>query len=203
MQRLSDVKLTHIVDAGVPGTGMPSFHSLGASGIKSVVSYLRTLQGGGKSDIPRGNPRTGESLFFAQSSCAECHMIAGKGGFLAADLSSYGNAHSFDEIREAITNPDMTRKTGEKVVTAITRDGEKYAGLVRNEDNFSLQLQTVDGRFHFFIKSELQALERGPQSVLSAGYHSTIDGRDLDNVISFLISSARSNKNQAVSGEAE
>jgi putative heme-binding domain-containing protein len=182
---------------------MPSFHSLGASGIKSVVSYLRTLQGGGKSDIPRGNSRTGESLFFAKSSCAECHMIAGKGGFIAADLSSYGNTHSFDEIREAITNPDMTRKTGERVVTAITRDGEKYAGLVRNEDNFSLQLQTVDGRFHFFIKSELQTLERGPQSVLPVGYHSIIAGRDLDNVISFLISSARSNKTQAVSGEAE
>src|SRR5689334_8872691 len=52
MQRLSDIKLTRIVDVGVPGTGMPGFHSLGESRIKSVVSYLRTLQGGGKSDIP-------------------------------------------------------------------------------------------------------------------------------------------------------
>jgi cytochrome c oxidase cbb3-type subunit 3 len=203
VQRLSDIKLTRIVDVGVPGTGMPGFHSLGASRIKSVVSYLRTLQGGGKTDPFRGNPRTGESLFFAKSSCAECHMIAGKGGFLAADLSSYGNTHSFEEIREAITNPDVARKLGEKVVTAITRAGEKYAGLVRNEDNFSLQLQTVDGRFHFFIKSELQSLERGQESVLPAGYHSAIGGRELDNIISFLISSARSNTTQAASGEAE
>src|SRR2546430_4190654 len=48
-QRLPDLKLARVVNAGVPGTGMPSFHSLGPFKIQSVVSYLRMLQGGGKS----------------------------------------------------------------------------------------------------------------------------------------------------------
>jgi cytochrome c oxidase cbb3-type subunit 3 len=203
MQRLSDLKLTRVVDAGVPGTGMPSFHSLGASGIKSVVSYLRTLQGAGKSAILPGNPQRGESIFFARSGCSDCHMIGGKGGFLGSDLSSYARTRSAGEIRDAIKNPDSARKAEEKIVLAVTRDGKRYAGLVRNEDNFSLQLQTVDGNFHFFMKSELQTLERQAQSVLPAGYHSALGGRDLDDVISFLIISSRTSKTAAVPGEAD
>jgi cytochrome c oxidase cbb3-type subunit III len=203
MQRLSDVKLARIVDAGVPGTGMPSFHSLGASGIKSVVSYLRKLQGEGKSPTLPGNPQKGDSIFFAKSSCSDCHMVGGKGGFLAADLSSYASTHSSDEIRETITNPDSTRKASEKIMAVVTRSGESYSGIVRNEDNFSLQLQTVDGNFHFFMKSELQTSKRQAQSVLPAGYHSALPSRDLDDVISFLIRSARASKTAAVSGEAD
>ena len=202
-QRLSDVKLARIVDAGLPGTGMPSFHSLGASGIESVVSYLRTLQGGGKSARLPGNPKKGELIFFARSGCSDCHMVGGKGGFLASDLSSYARTRSADAIREAITSPESARKAGEKIMMAVTREGKKYIGVVRNEDNFSLQLQTVDGSFHFFVKSELQTLERQPQSVLPADYHSAVSGRALDDVISFLIRSARSSKTGAVSGEAE
>ena len=203
MQRLSDVKLFRIVDAGKPGTGMPSFRSLGSSAIKSVVSYLRTLQGGGESATLPGNPQKGESIFFAKSSCSGCHIVGGKGGFLAADLSSYARTRSVEEIREAITNPDSMRRAGEKIVAVVTRNGEQYIGMVRNEDNFSLQLQTVDGKFHFFMKSELQTLERQAQSVLPAGYHSALGGRDLDDVISFLIHSAKTSKSAAVSGEAD
>ncbi len=123
--------------------------------------------------------------------------------WLAADLSSYARTRSVEEIREAITNPDSMRRAGEKIVAVVTRNGEQYIGMVRNEDNFSLQLQTVDGKFHFFMKSELQTLERQAQSVLPAGYHSALGGRDLDDVISFLIHSAKTSKSAAVSGEAD
>jgi cytochrome c oxidase cbb3-type subunit 3 len=202
-QRLSDLKVSRIVDAGVPGTGMPSFHSLGASAIKSVVSYLRTLHGENKSATVSGDPRKGESIFFAKSGCSGCHMVAGKGGFLATDLSGYARTRSVQQIREAITNPDSARRAEEKIVLAVTRDGQRHTGFIRNEDNFSLQLQTVDGNFHFFMKSELQTLERQTQSLLPAGYHSAVRSRDLDDVISFLIHSARSSKTEAAAGEAD
>jgi hypothetical protein len=31
------------------------------------------------------------------------------------------------------------------MATVTTRGGKKYTGRIRNEDNFSLQLQTLDG----------------------------------------------------------
>src|ERR1700735_4635247 len=45
VQRLSDAQISHIIENGVPGTGMPAFHSLPPSDVQAIVGYLRTLQG--------------------------------------------------------------------------------------------------------------------------------------------------------------
>ena len=37
----------------------------------------------------------------------------------------------------------------------------RYQGIIRNEDNFSLQLQSEDGAFHFLSKADLKTIERG------------------------------------------
>src|SRR5579862_1025036 len=48
VQRLSDEQIFHIIENGVPGTGMPAFHALQSAQIRAVVAYLRSLQGKGK-----------------------------------------------------------------------------------------------------------------------------------------------------------
>src|SRR5256885_9825619 len=40
--------------------------------------------------------------------------------------------------------------------SVTTREGLQFTGIARNEDNFSLQLQSLDGAFHLFAKSDLQ-----------------------------------------------
>ena len=62
VQRLSDAELTRIVQEGVPGTGMPAFHSLASSDVKAVVAYLRTLQGTNKTSALPGNPVRGKAV---------------------------------------------------------------------------------------------------------------------------------------------
>ena len=47
------------------------------------------------------------------------------------------------------------------MVTATTTNGDSYQGIIRNEDNFSLQLQSEDGAFHFLSKADLKTVERG------------------------------------------
>ena len=55
-------------------------------------------------------------------------------------------------------------------MTATIRGGEKVVGRIRNEDNFSLQLQTLDGTFHFVIKSDLEGLEYNSQPLMPSDY---------------------------------
>jgi len=192
VQRLSDGELVRIVQEGVPGTGMPAFHSLSVPDIKAVVVHLRILQGASKSVRLPGDAARGKELFFGKARCSECHMVAGSGGFIASDLSGYARTHSLEEIRSAIT------KLGElgegRSVTATTRDGEKYTGRIRNEDNFSLQLQTLDGAFHFLSKSDLDRLEPSSQPLMPSDYGSTLSPTELDDVASYLISSARTSE---------
>ena len=72
-----------------------------------------------------------------------------------------------------------------------TRDGKEYSGVVRNEDNFSLQLQGLDGDFQLFQKSELSSFSRQPGSLMPADYGSTLNRDELNDLISFLMFSAR------------
>jgi putative heme-binding domain-containing protein len=189
-QQLSDAQLFHIVENGIPGTGMPAFHALESADIKAVVTYLRTLQGTKKVVKLPGDPKHGETIFFGKAECSGCHMVAGKGGFIASDLSTYACTHAVEQTLNAITNPASSSDHQARSVTATGRSGEKYVGVIRNEDNFSLQLQTLDGAFHFVAKSDLEGLEYSSQALMHPDYGSTLSPSELNDVISYLMSVA-------------
>jgi len=187
VQRLSDVQISHIIENGIPGTAMPAFHALATSDVTAVVAYLRTLQGTRQTLKLPGDPVHGETIFFGNAGCSSCHMIAGKGGFIASDLSTYARTHTVEEIRSAITDPAQGGDRQARMVTATIRGGEKIVGRIRNEDNFSLQLQTLDGTFHFVTKSDLEALEYNSQPLMPSDYGSTLHSSELNDVVSYLI----------------
>lgn len=174
---------------------MPAFDSLGGAKIEAVARYLRVLQGkrSGPVVLP-GDARAGKALFFGKAGCSQCHMVGGKGGFIAADLTDYGRAQAVDAIRDAITNPNREPSPRDRGVIVVTRDGQKIFGVARNEDNFSLQLQTSDGAFHLFMKSDLEHVEYQPQSLMPSDYASKLTRRELDDLVSYLASLAAGQK---------
>ena len=199
-QRRGDDDLVRIVERGMPETGMPSFSSLGRPGIANVVAYLRLLQGRTGAAKPPGDAEKGRALFHGKAGCSECHMVAGVGGFIGMDLSGFGGTRSVEDIRNAITKPSTVDRQGSKIVVA-TRDGRHYTGVARNEDNFSIQLQTLDGEFHLFLKSELGSFARQPDSLMPSDYGSTLNAGELNDLVSFLMRAAHEAKADAVPSE--
>jgi putative heme-binding domain-containing protein len=194
VQQLSDADTLRILQAGIPATGMPAFGALGVPKLQAVMAYLRILQGGSKAAFIPGDPQRGKSLFFGKAGCANCHMINGTGGFFGADLSSYGSNVSIEEIRSALTDPnkDLDPRSGTVLVT--TREGRQFAGIPRNEDNFSLQLQSLDGAFHLLAKSDLEHLEYQRKSLMPSDYGSVLSAIELDDLVSYLIRTAQVTK---------
>jgi len=188
VQRLSDAQIAHIIENGIPGTGMPAFHSLETSGVKAVVTYLRILQGTKKALKLPGDPERGEIIFFGKAGCSGCHMVAGKGGFIASDLSEYARTHTVEQIRSAITAPGGDPQS--RLVTAKIRGGGEVVGRIRNEDNFSMQFETLDGTFHFVRKSDLDGLEYSTQTLMPSDYSSTLSSAELNDVVSYLMRAA-------------
>jgi len=186
VQRLTDSQITHIIENGIPGTGMPAFRSLGNSETKALVTHLRSLQGTKQTVKLPGNAERGQTIFFEKAKCSDCHMVGGKGGFIASDLSGYARTHAAEQIRSAITNPADTDRQA-RLATATVHSRDKYVGRVRNEDNFSLQLQTLDGRFVFILKSDLEGLEYDSKPLMPSDYGSTLSRTELDDVISYLM----------------
>jgi putative heme-binding domain-containing protein len=197
VQRLADSEICHIIENGIPGAGMPGFHALESSQIKALVAYLRTLQNTKNTVKLPGNPARGETIFFGKTGCSTCHMVAGKGGFIASDLSGYTRVHSIEEIRNAIAKPtsgndrNNDRQMNDqkiRLVTATVSGGHKYIGRIRNEDNFSLQLQTLGGTFHFISKLDLESLEYNSEPLMPSDYGSILSSIELDDVVSYLMS---------------
>jgi cytochrome c oxidase cbb3-type subunit III len=193
-QRRSDSTLAQIINNGVPSAGMPAFSTLDASTSAALVRYLRFLQGKAGSAALPGNPQNGKAIFFGRARCSECHLAAGAGGFIASDLSSYGRARPVEEIRDAIAKPGPPSNASRGTVTIATRAGQTLTGVLRNEDNFSLQLQSLDGAFHLLMKSDVASMRRESNSLMPTDYGSTLSAGELNDLVSFLMSVALQDK---------
>ncbi len=114
-------------------------------------------------------------------------MVGGKGGFISSDLSSYASTHTAEQIRGAITSPASGSDRPVRLVTVTIHDGGKVTGRVRNEDNFSLQLQLLDGSFYSLTKSDVDRLEYNSQALMPSDYGSTLRSNELNDLVSYLM----------------
>jgi putative heme-binding domain-containing protein len=114
-------------------------------------------------------------------------MAGGEGGFLASDLTGYGESRTPAEIRRAIIAPDETPETGVKEAVVKTKNGEEHKGIVRTEDNFSLVLQTIDGAFVLLHKSDVASVSYSDHNVMPTNYGSVLNAGEIDDLVSYLM----------------
>jgi cytochrome c oxidase cbb3-type subunit III len=184
--QLSDRELGEILRQGRPSAGMPPFVSLGNANLKALVSYVRFLQGKDSATVLAGNAPNGKQLFFGKAKCADCHMVHGEGGFLGRDLSAYGATLSAREIRRYIVAPKESTTGSKRMATVQLHDSQQITGVVRNEDNFSLQLQSLDGAFHLLSKSDADSIENSPEPIMPTNYGTLLSGSELDDLVKYL-----------------
>jgi cytochrome c oxidase cbb3-type subunit III len=201
--RKSDADLVLVLKEGRVSAGMPAFGAYGEEQLLALVAYLRSLQGGGLQRAPAGDPTAGKALFSGKAKCSECHMVEGKGGFFASDLSAYANLKTADDLRAAIVTPNRNRDPRTGPVRARMADRTVLTGMPRNEDNFSLQLLTPDGTLHLLNKATIVELTRLGGSAMHSDYGRTLSAREIDNLIGFLqqVASSRSAKRPAGNGD--
>jgi cytochrome c oxidase cbb3-type subunit III len=187
VQNLSDAQLTQIVHDGHTG-GMPGFGStLSDSDIAAVVGYLRELQHRGGPAI-QGNTANGKTIFFGSAGCSQCHMIRGQGGFLGSDLT--GAPLSPDDIRNAILNPAAS-PTG-VLTTVLMKNGQKISGLVKDEDNFSMQMLSEKGALVSIEKSDAAKIDRAATPLMPSDYGTRLTPSDLQDLVAYVASQAGS-----------
>lgn len=187
---LSENDLATIVSKGLSGVGMPPFGYLGAQKVNDVVAYLRVLQGKVTMEKILGDPQAGRALFYGKAECSKCHMVNGEGGFIATDLSTFADGVSSAKLHEDIVAPNSHLEPTSRVVEIRTLSGESIAGLLRSEDNFSVVLQTEDGRFHMYPRAKLASVRHTSHSIMPADYGSRLTSKELEDVVSFLMTVA-------------
>lgn len=191
MVTASDAQLTDTVGNGIPEAGMPAFNYLGKQKVSELVAWLRALQGVGGALHPAlpGNPAAGEAIFFGKASCSKCHMVSGKGGFIAEDLSDYGRGRTVDAIRTAIVDPAGSPGGGGRLTTVVMSNGTRYQGVIRAQNNFTIVLQNQSGAFQSIARDHIAKIASS-SSLMPQDYGQTLTPRQLNDVVSYLIQSA-------------
>ena len=161
---------------------MPPF-SLPDNQIWQLVSFVRNLNATAIDQDVSGDSATGEALFFRTASCSQCHMIRGRGGLLGPDLSDIASSRSLEAIQESIKAPSALIQPGYAGVSVVVQDGQRVSGILKNESNYSIQIQDAEGNFHFFLKRDLKELVRRRKSLMP---NSTFSERELRDVLAFL-----------------
>lgn len=199
----SDSELFRIVRDGTK-RGMPPFAQIGDANIRAVVQFLRNLEHNTASKsvsaevAVKGDADLGRALYFGKAQCSQCHSMQGKGGFIASSLTNYGRNHAADEILKAITTPDTPLAPSSQVVTVTTSSGQKLTGVLRNEDNFNLELQSEDGRYHFLARSDVKDVHYTQHSLMPRDYATRLSPKELDDLVTFLIVSSKTPRPEKV-----
>jgi alcohol dehydrogenase (cytochrome c) len=98
---------------------------------------------------------------------------------LGPDLSELGAERTLAEIEQSLRNPGARLSPGFKLVSARLRDGQKLRGFARNESNYDLQLQSLDGKFHLLQREEIVELVRETASLMPQVKATEVEMRNL------------------------
>jgi cytochrome c oxidase cbb3-type subunit 3 len=200
----TDGELFRTINEGVPGTAMPPNGAtqqgvgMTETEIWQVIAYIRSVEVKSAAQVS-GNAAHGNELFYGKAGCGTCHMVEGKGGRLGPDLSGTGLGRSVDYIVESLRKPSRRLAQGlteagkefsqeYETVTAVTADGQKFQGVVLNEDSFTLQMMDTREQVHLFEKDKLRSLEKSRESLMPAYDEKMLPEKDLQDIVAFLLS---------------
>ncbi len=199
----SDADLFRTINGGVPGTAMPpngaTQQGVGMTEeeIWQVISYIHSVEVKASAQ-QTGNAARGKQLFNGSAVCATCHMIQGKGGRLGPDLTASGSSRSTEYIVDSVRNPSRRLAQGlseamkefsqeYETVTVTDERGQKFQGVVLNEDNFTLQMLDTREQLHLFEKDKLRSLAKSRESLMPKYDEKMLPEKDLQDIVAYLL----------------
>ena len=173
--------------SGIPNTGMPSVR-LSDKEMWQIVAFVRSLRAPAEM-AETGDPDAGRELY-ARHDCGRCHFVNGEGGRLGPELSTIGWSRPPVHLRASIVDPGGDIEDDYRQVRVVGAGGSPTAGVLLNEDSYSIQLLDMAGRLRSFMKSDVDDIER-PEVSLMPSFAGRLDDPELDDLVAYLSSLRR------------
>ena len=173
-----DMKVADVIKDGLADYGMPAF-PLPQQDIDALAAFVGGLRAPAFEHPLAGDAAAGERFFFGKGNCANCHLVKGRGGILGPDLSNLGRDTRLARIEMALRDPNALGMAGYKLVSVRLRSGETIRGLAKNESNYDLQLQDLDGKLHFVTREEIAEEIAEPMGLMLPLSATDTERRDL------------------------
>ena len=195
----SDAQLLTIIRNGIPGTAMPAWSSrLSEGDINAIGAYIHALRATALDNPMPGDAVHGEAVFWGKGGCSTCHAIGGRGNPAGPDLGNLAAQRKATAIEDALTKkehrvygdggvhlptiPPMEYNT----VHIVTKNGQTLDGLLRNQDAWSMQFFTMDGKYHSLDRSEMRSATIRPGSTMPTDYDKRLAPDEFKDLMAFL-----------------
>jgi cytochrome c oxidase cbb3-type subunit III len=195
---VSDAQTFNVIKNGVQGTPMRP-QGLPDSDIWKIVAYIHSLRGTAIDNPLPGDIAHGEAVFFGKGQCSSCHMLGGKGGLTAPDLSNIAGRRKSSSIVDALTKeqhrvygsggahlsslPTMDSYLPVHITTA---DGKTVDGILLNEDGYSIQMIGSDNQLHLFDRAKLRRVVVEPKSLMPTDYDKRLSSDEFKDLMAYL-----------------
>jgi putative heme-binding domain-containing protein len=147
----TDAALTALLSTGIPGTGMPSFR-LDPNDTRTLIAFIRSGFDSNTTAVPAGDASRGRAIFEDKGACLSCHRVNTRGRDIGPDLTDIGRARTPAAIQRSLVDPSGSMIPINRPVRAVTRDGRTITGRRLNEDTYTVQIMTDDGRLVSLVK---------------------------------------------------
>jgi cytochrome c oxidase cbb3-type subunit 3 len=196
--RTSDRELFDAIEKGVPNSLMPP-SGLPETVAWKIAAYITSLRSTAIDAPAKGDVSHGEQIFLGKGECSTCHMVHGKGGLAGPDLSNVASQRRLSSIRSALSkdenhhvfdggahDPTLTPLATYKSVRVVTRDGKIISGILKNEDDYTLQILGSDDALHLFARDQLRDVVYEPKSLMPTDYDKRLTPDEFQDLLAFL-----------------
>jgi quinoprotein glucose dehydrogenase len=134
-----------------------------------------------------GSAAEGRKIFFErpEASCMRCHKINGEGGEVGPDFSKLGAQKDRQYIMESILFPNKVIAPGFDSVMVALKDGTVYAGVLKQENDSELVINSPEDGLVTVKKADLKSRNKG-LSGMPEGMDGILSKQDLRNLVEFL-----------------
>ncbi len=182
----TDAALAAIIKNGIPGTGMPGFR-LDAADVRVIVAFIRAGLPDAAGGAATGTIERGRTIFEGRGQCLECHRVQEKGSYAGPDLTDVGRTRGATSIQQSLVNPSLVMRPINRPVRAVTRDGRVITGRRLNEDTYTVQLMTDQGRLVSLVKEELREWDVSETSTMPS-YRDRLTPDEQNDLVAYLVS---------------
>jgi cytochrome c oxidase cbb3-type subunit III len=183
----TDDALRAVITKGFPQSGMPAF-KLEPAELNGLVAFIRSgLEAAPVSAPTAGDAALGRVVFETKGKCLDCHRVFDSGNFVGPELTEIGRLRSLAALERSLVDPTGNMQPINRPVRAVTRDGKVVAGRRLNEDLFTVQLITNEGKLVSLVKPELKEWTVSTRSTMPS-YKDTLTSSELTNLLGYLVS---------------
>jgi putative heme-binding domain-containing protein len=184
----TDAALRAIITTGIPGSGMLSFR-MDPNDLQSVVAFIRSgfdADANALAGVP-GVAARGQALFEGKANCLSCHRVNEKGQDSGPDLTDVGRVRTPVALQRTLLDPTGSMLPINRPVRAVRRDGSVVKGRRLNEDTYTVQMMSEQGRLVALVKAELREWSVGTTSPMPS-YKDTLTPGEMTDLVAYLAS---------------